>query len=108
MGAWMAGKASRTSVVAIAAMMFRMAPGLPASRSRAPHHACITSSASGQKRRMLVPSPHRLMTSSMIALRCSSGMRLMNATAYVPKSARARVRSGYVAANSIAIGPPSW
>ena len=80
-GVWMAGNTSPTSVVATPEMMFRIAPGLPASRSRAPHHACITSSASGQKRRMLVPSPQRWMTSSMIALRRSSGTVAIQATA---------------------------
>ena len=72
MGACTSGRASRTSVIAIEVMRFRMAPGLPPRRSRAPHHAFITSSASGAKRRIPSPSPQRLTTSSMTAARCSS------------------------------------
>ena len=93
-GACTLGRASWTSPIATVARWLRIAPGLPPTRSRAPHHAFITSSASGANLKIVSPSPQRSTMPSMIAARCSSGTSMLGGVANVLARTRARVRSG--------------
>jgi hypothetical protein len=108
----MLGRTARASVSADMRMMAAAAPGLAADRSKRPASNSGSATAVGATMAMAVPVPHlasvsRSIVSTTRSLHPQGASSARRNRAVVAMSTSAVTRSGWVAAKSIAIGPPS-